>query len=94
VHLIDDLRGVRNIPPVSTIFNMQFLRHPRLGSYVTLGVLYHPVLRFIARRVSGLVGVRYADTRVLEDAYGFILARDPKLPPLETWVLPPEVLEQ
>lgn len=88
VHLIDDLRGVRNVPPVSSIYSMQFLRHPRLGCYVTLGVLYHPVLRFISTRVSSLVRLRYKDATTLNEAYSFVMAKDSTLPSLENWIIP------
>ena len=91
VHLIDDLRGVRNVPPVMSIYNMQFWRHQRLGCYVTLGVLYHPVLRFVATRVSGLVRMRYKDAVRLNEAYQFLIAKDPTLPALDTWDIPPDL---
>jgi hypothetical protein len=93
VHLIDDLRGVRNVPPVTTIYNMQFWRHPSLGCYVTLGVIAHPVLRFVATRVSGLVRLRYTDAVKLNDAYQFLLEKDPTLPAIDTWDIPEDMRE-
>jgi hypothetical protein len=90
VHMITDLRAVKSFPPISSISGMHFLRHPRMGHYITLGALDNAVLRFIATIVGGITRLRYGDVKTLEDAYSLLLSKDPSLPRLEAWALPPE----
>lgn len=90
VHFITDMRAVKSFPPISSISAMHFMRHPRMGYYITLGAMENPVLRFIAKTVGGIARLRYSDVTTLNDAYSLLLSKDPTLPPLETWSLPPE----
>lgn len=90
VHFITDMRAVKNFPPISSISAMHFLRHQRMGYYITLGAMDNPVLRFIATTVGSIARLRYKDVATLNDAYSLLLSKDPTLPPLETWGLPPE----
>lgn len=90
VHFITDMRAVKSFPPMSSISGMHFLRHQRMGYYITLGALDNPMLRFIATMVGGIARLRYSDVTTFQDAYNLLLSKDPALPPLETWALPSE----
>ena len=90
VHFINDLRSVHGVPPIGSIRKMQYLRHPRLGYYITMGALQNPLLRFIGNMVGSMVRMRYQDVETLDRAYELLIAKDPSLPPLSAWSLPIE----
>jgi len=92
VHFINDLRLIKGVPPIGNIRRMEYLKHPRLGYYITLGAMPNMLLRVMARMISGMVRLRYSDVTRLEEAYTLLLAKDPSLPPLETWTMPSPIV--
>jgi hypothetical protein len=90
VHLITDSRQVLSLPPLTEIMKNRYPQHPRIGYLITVGAFQNPVMRFLFSLSSTISNVRYKDVATLAEACAFVAHKDPSLPPVSTWAIPPE----
>lgn len=89
VHLVADSRHVLSLPSLNEMRKNRYPYHARMGYSLTIGAFHNPVMRFILNVSSSISQVRYKNLELLEEAYRYLAHRDPSLPSIETWILPP-----
>lgn len=79
VHIIDDVSAVEALPKLADVQkNIHYLRHERLGWYVTTLEL-PPLIKMISNIVTRMMNVRYCGFLSPEDALRFLKRVDPTL---------------
>jgi hypothetical protein len=89
VHIIQDARFILSLPPISEVRKLNYPSHPRMGYSITVGG-FGGLMRFIVSIAATIFQARSKDVNTLAEAYAYLLVKDPSLPPLNTWNLPPE----
>lgn len=90
VHLIHDARFILSLPPLAEVRKLSYPYHPRMGYSMTVGALSNALMRFIVSMGAAIIKARTKDVATLSEAYAYLRAKDPSLPPLSAWTLPPE----
>jgi hypothetical protein len=90
VHIVHDARFILSLPPLNEVRKLNYPTHPKLGYSMTIGALSSSLMRFIVSMAAAIVKARSKDVATLTEAYAYLLAKDPTLPPLDTWNFPPE----
>lgn len=90
VHIINDTRYVLSIPPLTEVRKAKHPFHKRMGYNVTIKAFSNPIMRAIITISSAISRMRYKDVDSIAEACAFLAQKDPSLPPLSAWKLPPE----
>lgn len=90
VHIISDSRQVLSLPSLSEIMKNQYPQHPRMGYSITVGAFQNPVMRFLLSLSATISSTRYKDVATLAEACAYLAHKDPSLPAISTWNIPPD----
>jgi hypothetical protein len=88
IHLIADSRQVLSLPSMADMRKNRYPYHARMGYSLTIGAAHSPLMRFLLTVSSTISQVRYKDVETLAEACTYLIAKDPSLPPLNSWALP------
>lgn len=72
IDLIADMRAIRTIPPLNELLVVSYVRHPKLGKNITVGLARNAVARLIITSGARMVGINYRDFNTLEEAKAYL----------------------
>jgi hypothetical protein len=74
IYLVSDTTEIGKFPTslVELKSNAAFLRHPNLRMIISVGMASNPMVVFMAKALSSLVGVRFFDSSSVEEALEII----------------------
>jgi hypothetical protein len=72
VHVMIDLRLMKEYPSASIAMKMKYYKHPKIGRLVIIGLSANPMLRFLGGLVGRGVGIQLKDVGSREEAEAYI----------------------
>jgi hypothetical protein len=79
IHVVVDLRPMRNYPAFDTSRKMKYFKHARMGELIVIGMTLNPGLRFLGRLFGKTVGIDFRDFPTPEEAHEYVYAmREPQ----------------
>jgi hypothetical protein len=83
VHVIADATDLHHVPLMAAFKDLQFLKHPRLGWYIGIGVA-NKFVKVITSLVGQVFKIRYRFVDTPAEALAFLQKVDSTLPDLPT----------
>lgn len=80
VHYVVNVTDLEDAPSIPALVRQKFLRHQRMGWYITVGA--NPVVRFIGAAAGRLTGTKFQFVRHLREAKTQLQRIDETLPDL------------
>ena len=72
VHILCDLRGIKQFPSATESMNTTYYRRANMGTFLTIGMTSNPVMRFLSSLVARGFGVRFKDFNSREEALAYL----------------------
>lgn len=72
VHVMLDVRTMKEYPSASTAMKMKYYKHPKLAQLIIIGLTANPVLRFLGGLVGKGVGIQMRDFGSREEALAYL----------------------
>jgi hypothetical protein len=74
IHVLVDLRPMKNYPSFDTSRKMKYFKHARMGELIVIGMTLSPALSFLGRLFGKSVGINFKDFPTPEDAQAYVYA--------------------
>jgi hypothetical protein len=72
IHLVADLRGVKNTASLNQARKLKHPRHPNMGRVLMIGLQANPIARFLASLVAQAAGVLYKSFTTYEEVVEYL----------------------
>lgn len=74
IHVVVDLRPMKEYPTFDTSRKMKYFKHARMGELIVIGMTLNPALRFLGRLFGKSVGIDVRDFPTPEEAHAYVNA--------------------
>ncbi|GEM_PF-2234175 len=72
IHLIVDLRLIKNMPNLNLARKMKHPYHPNIGRVLMVGLNINPIARFMASLLAQMAGISYKSFATYEETFAYL----------------------